>query len=248
MTTQKSLKHRVRDRMSRTGERYTAARRQVLAKSSTDAGQTPVPPVVEAAPEQAAAQAAPAGAANPASVRGGHQSSDEAVAARTGHTWPEWYAALDEWGGADRPHRVIAAWLNSEHGVSSWWSQEVTVGYEVAIGRRKPGERTGGFNVTASKTVAVPVERLFAAFLDEDLRARWLPGVSPRLRVSTPPRSARFDWEGGASRVAVGFIAKGETRSSVAVGHERLPDTEAADAMKALWRARLVELQHLLED
>ena len=243
MTTQKSLKHRVRDRMSRTGERYTAARRQVLAKSSTDTGQTPLPPVAEAAPEQATA-----GASIPAPLRGGHQSSDEAVAARTGHTWPEWYALLDEWGAADRPHGEIAAWLNSEHGVTSWWSQEVTVGYEVAIGRRRPGERAGGFSVTASKTIAVSVERLFAAFVDEDLRARWLPGVSLRLRVSTPPRSARFDWEDGSSRVAIGFTAKGETRSAVAVGHERLPDAEAADAMKALWRVRLAELQHLLED
>ena len=32
MTTQKTFKHRVRDRMAKTGESYTAARRQLIAK------------------------------------------------------------------------------------------------------------------------------------------------------------------------------------------------------------------------
>ena len=38
--------------------------------------------------------------------------------------------------------------------------------YERARGLRAPGEHADGFAVTASKTVGVPVERLFDAFVD----------------------------------------------------------------------------------
>ena len=78
------------------------------------------------------------------------------------------------------------------------------------------------FSISASKTVGAPVERLYAAFVDEGLRDRWLPAGSLRVRTATPHRTARFDWQDGATRLAVGFTAKGETRSSVAIDHERL--------------------------
>jgi hypothetical protein len=117
----------------------------------------------------------------------------------------------------------------------------------MAIGRRKPGQRADGFSITASKTIGVPVDRLFAAFADEVLRKEWLPGVSLRVRTATPHRSARFDWEDGSSRVAVGFVSKGEGRSSVALQHERIADADGANRLKLFWRERMHELQRFLE-
>lgn len=68
-----------------------------------------------------------------------------------------------------------------------------------------------------------------------------------RERTSQPGRSARFDWEDGATRVNVGFTANGEAKSQAAVEHERLPDAQAAEAAKARWRERLTALKELLE-
>lgn len=219
--------------MAKTGERYTAARHQLLAKAQTDALSTP--PVQDAEPMAAA------------EFRGVRSASDDALAARTGRGWGEWLEVLEAWDAAERPHPEIARWLSAEHGVDNWWAQELTVRYEMATGRRRPGQRSDGFSVTASKTMAVPVERLFAAFVDEDLRAQWLPGVSLRVRTAAPHRSARFDWEDGSSRVAVGFTAKDERRSAVALQHERLPDAESADRMRAFWHERMQALRRFLE-
>lgn len=179
--------------------------------------------------------------------RGERPSSDAAIASRTGRTWNEWFELLEAWGASDRPHQEIARWLSAEHGVNSWWAQELTVGYEMAIGRRQPGQRPDGYTISASKTVAAPVERLFEAFVDDAQRARWLPGVSLRVRTASPHRSARFDYEDGSSRLAVGFTAKGDERSAVALAHERLTDPETAERQKTLWRERLGVLQRLLE-
>jgi hypothetical protein len=88
---------------------------------------------------------------------------------------------------------------------------------------------------------------LFAAFTDDTRRARWLPGAPLDLRTSTAPKSARCDWEDGATRVNVGFTARTDTTSTIALSHERLRDPEAAEDMKRWWRGRLAELKTLLE-
>ena len=70
----------------------------------------------------------------------------------------------------------------------------------------------------------MPVERLYDAFVDPARRARWLPGAALRERTARPPRSARFDWEDGTTRVHVDFVEKRDGRSLAAVQHVRLPD------------------------
>ena len=228
MTRQKSFKGRVRARMDKTAERYSTARRQLLAKAAAEAEAATSPD--SAAPE------------------GKRPHSDEVVRRNTGRELDEWFALLDQWGAADRPHPEIARWLATEHAVPGWWAQGVTVAYEQARGLRAPGQRRDGdFSVSASKTVAVPVERLFEAFVDEDLRRRWLPDASFELRTAQPGRSLRANWEGGATRVNVNFVALGETKSQAALAHERLPDAETAEAMKAYWRERVAVLKRVLE-
>jgi hypothetical protein len=206
MTSQKSFKQRVRTRMDKTGESYTAARAQLLPREQ------------------------------------------EPDVGPTGRPYREWFAELDAWGATDAPHKEIAAWLMAERGVPGWWAQNITVEYERARGLRSVGQgRDGLFRVNASKTVSVPFAELFAAVVDPVRRDEWLPGVVLRERTATPHRTARFDWGEGSTRVIFGFEAKGAGKSTVALSHERLPDSESAATMKAFWRERLSGLKALLE-
>jgi Domain of unknown function (DUF4287) len=166
--------------------------------------------------------------------------SEEAIQRRTGHGWEHWFDLVDDWGGADKPHKEIATWLREELGVAGWDAQSITVSYERARLGRALGEKADGFSITASKTVAVPVERLYDAFLER------APGEL-RERTATRPKSARFDWGDGATRVVVGFEAKGDAKSLVALEHERLPDADEAERMKAYWRERVTALKKELE-
>jgi uncharacterized protein YndB with AHSA1/START domain len=218
MTRQKSFKRLIRSRMEKTGESYTAARRSLLAAEEPKATAGPTLTV-----------------------------SDEVIRRRTGRGWEEWFDLLDEWGAVERPHKEVARWLASEHGIGGWSAQSVTVSYERARALRAVGERPDGFAVTASKTVAVPVDRLYEAFVNEALRKRWLPEGELRERTATKPRSARFDWGDGETRVNVGFTAKGEAKSTAALEHERLADADEAERMKAFWRERIAALKEVLE-
>jgi hypothetical protein len=218
MTRQKSFKRLVRARMEKTGESYTAARGSLLAAEDSKPTEGPALTM-----------------------------SDDAIRRRTGRGWEEWFGLVDEWGGAERTHPEIARWVAEQHGADGWSAQAVTVNYERARGMRAVGEKADGFGITASKTVAVPVERLYDAFVDAELRERWLPGVELRERTATRPTTARFDWGDGETRVIVGFSAKGDAKSVASLAHERLPDAEEAERMKAFWRERVAALKELLE-
>ena len=68
-----------------------------------------------------------------------------------------------------------------------------------------------------------------------------------RERTATRPRSARFDWGDGQSRIHVSLTAKGEAKTTAALIHERLPDSAEAERMKAFWRERVAGLKEVLE-
>jgi hypothetical protein len=217
MTTQRSFKRLVRSRMEKTGESYTAARAQLLSGAE--------PQRISLA------------------------TSDETIRERTGRGWEEWFDLLDEWGAADKTHREIARWLAGQQGIHplAWNAQAIAGSYERARRGRQVGQHEDGFSVTATKTVAVPVERLYDAFVDTSLRERWLPDGDLRERTATKPRSARFDWGEDGTRVHVVFAAKGEAKSTAALSHERLADAAEAERMKAFWRERVAGLKEVLE-
>lgn len=174
--------------------------------------------------------------------------SDAAVQAATGKVWDDWLRLLDAWGAAERRHPEIARHLEAAHGLSGWWAQQVTVGYERARGLRAVNQNAAGFAVSVSKTLPVSVDRLFAAFATEAERDRWLEPGTLSLRTAQPSRSARFDVAGGPGRAEVNFTAKGADRASAAIQHSRLAAPDEVDRWRGFWKERLQRLAALLTE
>lgn len=173
---------------------------------------------------------------------------DEAVNARTGKTWAEWGKILDAAGGRKLNHKQIVAYL-SEHypKVGGWWTQMVTVGYEQSRGLREKHQKPGGYEISGSKTLAVPVARAFEAWKNDKLRQKWLPGEKITIRKAAANKSMRITWSDGTSSVSVNFYAKGDGRSQVAVQHGKLSSAKQAAAKKKYWADRLNRLKEMLE-
>lgn len=230
MTRQRSFKRLVRARMAKTGEHYATARRMLLAAGEVAPGTTTT---AGAGTVDAAVLVAP----------------DARIRERSGRGWEEWFDLLDEWGAEAMSHRDIARKVAAELGIQplAWPAQAVTTSYERARGLRAVGERVDGWAVTASRTVAVPVERLFAAVTDEAIRAQWLPDGELKARTATAPKTAHFDWGSDGSRVHVTITPRGDDRGTVTVEHARLAGDDDAAARKAYWRAALLRLKALLE-
>jgi hypothetical protein len=169
------------------------------------------------------------------------------VRVATGRTWDAWFSLIDRWGGRERKHKAVAAFLVEEHEVPGWWAQSITVWYERERGLRLKHQQADGFTIYASKTVAVPVDVLFDAFVDARKRRKWLTDGTMRLRTAQANHGARFNWGDGTTRVVASFESKGASKSVVAVAHEKLADPDDAEVAKAAWRERLSRLKIVLE-
>jgi hypothetical protein len=170
--------------------------------------------------------------------------SDDAVAAKTGRNWDQWFAYLDKKGAAGLDHRAIVALLGDS--VGPWWRQMVAVTYEQARGLRGKHEKPSGFEVSASKTIDVPVSALAKAWTDARLRKRWLP-EPVEVRKATPEKSVRAKWTKDETPISVSLYAKGRTKSQITVQHGRLKTAAAGARMQKYWRDRLVDLKEILE-
>jgi uncharacterized protein YndB with AHSA1/START domain len=188
---------------------------------------------------------------------GKNEPGEAAVVTATGKDPAEWQAVLDAAGARDWPHPRIVAWLRETHGLSGWWGQSVTVGYERAIGRRALGQTAGaGFQIGVRRTVAAPAGAVWALLLSPEGRALWLgtaepavlaPGVAYRapdgtageIRVVKPGEKLRLTRQApgdkASSTLQVTLLSNG-ARTGVSFHHEKLPDVAAREAMRAHWR------------
>jgi len=172
---------------------------------------------------------------------------DEAVRKATGRDWAGWLEALDAAGAREMDHKQIVARVGEiESEASGWWRQSVAVGYEKARGMRKDHEKPGGFEISRTKTVDVPLAAAYEAWSDAEVRSRWLD-ASVRIRKETPGRSMRVDWPEGGQILDVRFTEKESAKTQVSVQHTKLPDAEAAGRMKGRWAAALTRMKELLE-
>jgi len=172
--------------------------------------------------------------------------SSAAVRAATGKTWKQWVSTLDKAGARKMTHKEIVAVVSGEHGIGPWWQQMVTVGYEQARGLRQKHETSQGFQISRSKTFAVPVATAFRAWQDKN-RKQWLEGDRTTIRKATPGKSIRASWDGGATLLDINFYPKGAGKTQVTVQQSKLKTSAAAEKMKTFWRKNLNRLQEVLE-
>ena len=176
--------------------------------------------------------------------------TDKVVVPKTGKTITEWFVILDEKGGKSLDaHGIYAliASIDCLKPLGEWNCGLLTTTYQWDRGLRQRGEKTDGFEISVSKTIAVPTAMLYAGWLDDGLRAKWLPD-NITITKSTENKSVRVLWSDGATRLSVDLYPKGEDKSQMVVQHMKIPHSEMAAAMKEYWAERLNELKGILEN
>lgn len=244
MTRARALKSVIRSRIAKTGERYTTARRHVLAaRTATRRGALPP------------AEATPSPAPSPAATAKGTV-SDAKVRERTGHGLDHWFEVLDRFGAVEQGHTRAARHLHQDHGVDGWYSQGITVSYERARGLRVLNQRVDGvFEVSASKVVSARPADVVAAVSRPRRRAAWASAADPDLVaalvaalksstgfVTRADGLARFRYRWGATVVQWYVEPKPGDKSTITVANARLADAAMIETRRAQWRAALAAL------
>lgn len=173
--------------------------------------------------------------------------SDDAVKAKTGQTWKEWFVILDRAGAKKMTHQEIANYLHTKHAVPPWWTQMVTVTYEQQSGLRDKHQRPDGYQISVSRTINVPLSKLYKSAASEKSRSVWLEEKDLVVRRSTPNKTMRVTWSDGKQNLEFYFYPKGDTKSQIVVQHSKISDAKNAAKLKTYWSTALDRLRQSLE-
>lgn len=251
MTRARALKHVIRERAARTGERYTTARRHVLSAVAP----RPTAPAPHSEPATA-----PAPKPTTAPTKG--TVSEAKSIEKTGHGLEHWFAVLDRFGAVEKGHTAAARHLYADHHVPGWYSQGITVAYERARGVRVPNQRCDGeYEVSVSKVLTADADKVIRAFTDARLRKRWIAGVDAELAaalttaitsktskgfVVRPDGLARFRYKWDDTTVQFYLEPRPNGKMSLVVQHTKLANSSAVDARRAQWKVAFKALADLL--
>ncbi len=170
--------------------------------------------------------------------------SDDALKARTGKIWSQWFAILDKKKASEMPHKEMAIFLTENHNVPPWFAQTITVGYEQERGLRQVHQQPEGFQITKSKTLPVSALKAFQAWNEKKARGKWL-SENITIRKATPSKSLRITWP-EKTNVEVNFYPKGQEKCQITVQHSRLSNEKQAEKMKEYWTGKLEKYKEFL--
>ena len=244
MTRARALKHVIRARVAKTGERYTTARRHVLNDMQG-------PRLVEKHQPNPAAPTSASKAKNRSGM------SEAKFVERTGHGFDHWFAVLDRFDAVKKGHTAAARHLYEAHGVDGWYAQGITVAYERARGVREPNQRCdGAFEVSVSKTLGADVASVIKVLTNPSHRAKLdvsdaglLPALAAGLSapkskgfVVRPDGLGRFRYKWGGHTVQFYMVPKPGGKTSVTVTQMNLANAAAVERQRSIWRELLESL------
>jgi hypothetical protein len=245
MTRARALKHAIRIRAARTGERYTTARRHVLKSLAA------APPVAGSTLTRP-----PAAAEAPIQVTKSATTSERRIREKTGYALDHWFSVLDRFGAVEKGHTAAARHLHDAHGVDGWYAQGITVAYERARGVRAVNQRRdGAFEVSVSKVLAGDVPSIIRRMTSPRLRSRLtssdaglvkalgaaLDAPASKGFVVRPDGLGRFRYKWGETTVQM-YLTPKPGKVSVVVTNMQLASSEMVEQRRAAWREMLASL------
>lgn len=194
--------------------------------------------------------------------------TDSAANAATGKTTRQWFKHLDDHGGLDAGRRALVQQLYSEEKLDEWWATTLVVEYERERGQKEKDGKPKGYAICVTKTIAAPLDRVYAAWTDASSLDGWLGnktrielevdgtfqnadgdrGTFMRIREN---KDLRFSWDhetrAPGSQVDVAFAARPKGKTGITLNHARIQDRRHADELRTGWGAAFDTLKTNLE-
>jgi uncharacterized protein YndB with AHSA1/START domain len=195
--------------------------------------------------------------------------SSASVKKGTGKGWDEWVKVLRKAGATQWTHQEIVAYLKRKHRLIPWWQQGVTLGFEIATGRRVEGQNMKGeYSVTATKSLAAPAKKIWALLMSLEGQAAWLQPMSEmefkkgaqfecegeifgQVRSVKPARKLRFTWQETdwrkASVAELGLVVRPGKKTILFITQSELPSVAVREALRERWKKGLAAVAELLD-
>jgi uncharacterized protein YndB with AHSA1/START domain len=192
--------------------------------------------------------------------------SDAAAQSATGKSLADWFAQIDDWGGAALGRKEIGQRLLAAK-FDPWWVATLNIEYEAARGLTEKDGRAKGYTICATKSLKATPDACYAAFASADSLDRWLgpghqldfkdggslinaDGNRAQIKKLSPGKTIKLIWQQADAApdtpVEVKFAPAG-TKTTVMITHERLQTRADADGLRRAWGEALDQLKRVLE-
>jgi hypothetical protein len=175
--------------------------------------------------------------------------TDKLVFEKTGRMIEYWFKILDKRGAKKMKHSEIFNLVSITEGLKplGQWNQNLlTTTYEWSRGLKERGQRDDGIEISVSKTISVPVSKLYEAWDQQKIRNKWLTEKLFTIRKATKNKSLVITLKEDTT-VRVELYQKSDDKAQIVLQQMKIPDTKTADKMKLYWSNALEKLKSLLE-
>jgi uncharacterized protein YndB with AHSA1/START domain len=185
--------------------------------------------------------------------------SSASVHKGTGKSWDQWVAILDKAGARSWTHPEIVAYLKKRHKLSLWWQQGVTLGFEIATGRRIEGQNAKGqYQVTVTKSLSTGVAAVWKSLVSKKGARLWLrplydvafevgntfetdDGFFGEIRTMKKNRRIRMSWQDPnwlkGTYVQVTLVDRPGEKSILVVDHGQIVDLRIQATLRKRWKS-----------
>lgn len=186
------------------------------------------------------------------------------VQKHTGKNWDQWIRLLNQAGAVNLSHKEIVSFLVKKYKLGPWWSQGVTTGYEIAIGRKVMGQNSKGeLSLTSSRTFPVNEKKMWKILLSSQGLDCWLKpiskfqlkpgftfeaenGVYGEVRTFKEFKRARIKWQDTdwpkPSIVQIMLVPRKNNKCILVFQHEKLMNGRIKNSIRDYWKKALVDL------
>ncbi len=196
------------------------------------------------------------------------QPTDANAKKQTGKSMQDWFGVLDAEDALTAGRRKAIELLLAAGVGDDWWATTIAVEHEKARGAVERDGKPKGYAICVTKTVAVQLEDVYAAWTDPAALSEWFgPKCSVELAVGGRFENAdgdrgefkrirenkdlRFTWEnaarGAGSLVDVAFAAKPKGKTGITINHSRIQGRRDADELRECWGIAMEGLKQILE-
>ena len=181
----------------------------------------------------------------------------------TGLSWDQWISQLNKAGAANWKYQQITTYLKKKK-IGIWWVHIVAGGYEVAMGRRLPGQSLKGtYSVIVTKTIPISKAKAWKWLTSDSAIQVWLKPLSPieikkgqvfetpdgvygEIRTFKKNQRIRLAWNESdgekKSVLQVLLFGRDEKKCGIAFQHEQLKDGRKRNWAREHWKNVVAEL------
>lgn len=189
--------------------------------------------------------------------------TNDSCLAATGKTLDDWIAYLESKPdlAAKRRDAIHDLYDQTNRGPDVWWPTTIFVEYERKHGKTKKDGLLEGYTICSTKTIAAPVEAIYAAWKDPGTVKEWYgefksdgtdeSGNQADLVRDRENKDLRYTWQTAGvphqTQADVTFQDKGKGKTLVTITHAKIQTREEADGLRNAWGHALDKLKSILE-